>query len=87
MRLRGHNQRDFSRVSPVRVSILIRLVQGVCQMKAETICLRCHQKCQLTAEVENGKITRIEDSSLIAPNANADSTRTSVLSEVCIKTL
>jgi len=34
-------------------------------MKAETICLRCHQKCQLTAEVENGKITRIEDSSLI----------------------
>lgn len=34
-------------------------------MKAETICLRCHQKCQLTANVENGKITHIEDSSLI----------------------
>jgi len=34
-------------------------------MKAETICLRCHQKCQLTANVENGKITHIEDSSLV----------------------
>lgn len=34
-------------------------------MKAETICLRCHQKCQLTANVEDGKITSIEDSSLI----------------------
>ena len=40
-------------------------VKGVCYMKAETIYLCCHQKCQLTAEIENGKISRIEDSSLI----------------------
>ncbi|MCD6300339.1 MAG: molybdopterin-dependent oxidoreductase [Dehalococcoidales bacterium] len=32
-------------------------------MKADTVCLRCHQKCCLTAKVENGKIVNVVDSS------------------------
>ncbi len=33
-------------------------------MKADTVCLRCHQKCHLTAEVIDGKIVSIEDASI-----------------------
>ena len=32
-------------------------------MKADTICLRCHQHCHLTAEVIGGKIVSVEDAS------------------------
>ena len=28
-------------------------------MKVDTVCLRCHQKCDLVADVENGKITSV----------------------------
>jgi len=34
-------------------------------MKADTVCLRCHQKCVLTAEVIDGKIVSIVDASPI----------------------
>lgn len=34
-------------------------------MKADTICLRCHQKCILTAEVEDGRIVNLVDASPI----------------------
>jgi len=33
-------------------------------MKANTIYLRCHQKCNLTAEVVDGKIAAVEDVSI-----------------------
>lgn len=44
-------------------------------MLAQTICLRCHQKCHLTAEVIDGKIVAVGDSSPI--------NRTAPCSEVC----
>lgn len=44
-------------------------------MQAQTICLRCHQKCQLTAEVVGGKIAAVGDSIPI--------NRTAPCSEVC----
>ncbi len=34
-------------------------------MKADTVCLRCHQKCVLTAEVINGKVVSVVDASPI----------------------
>ena len=33
-------------------------------MKTNTICLRCHQKCRLTAEVTDGRIVAVEDVSI-----------------------
>ena len=33
-------------------------------MKANTLCLRCHQKCQLTAEVVDKRIIAIENESI-----------------------
>jgi anaerobic selenocysteine-containing dehydrogenase/thioredoxin reductase len=44
-------------------------------MLAQTICLRCHQKCHLTAEIIDGKIVAVGDSSPI--------NRTAPCSEVC----
>jgi len=32
-------------------------------MEANTVCLRCHQKCCLTAKVENGKVVSVVDAS------------------------
>ncbi len=34
-------------------------------MKADTVCLRCHQKCVLTAEVIDGKVVSVVDASPI----------------------
>lgn len=33
-------------------------------MKAKTVCLRCHQKCILVADVRDGKVVGIEDASI-----------------------
>ena len=44
-------------------------------MQANTVCLRCHQKCHLTAEVVDGKIRAVVDSSPI--------NRTPACREVC----
>jgi len=32
-------------------------------MQAQTICLRCHQKCHLTAEVIDGRIVAMGEAS------------------------
>lgn len=33
-------------------------------MRADTVCLRCHQKCHLTVEVIDGRIVDVEDASI-----------------------